>query len=36
VPQMAEPAYGSRTPLGLFVFLRLRPVASRTAAMPGM
>jgi hypothetical protein len=36
VPQTLEAAYGSRTPLGLFVFVRLRPIASRDAGMSGM
>jgi len=36
VPQALQAAYGSRTPLGLFVFLRLRPVAMRQARMSGM
>ncbi len=35
VPQSLLPAYGSRTPLGMFVFLRLRPEAA-TGRMPGM
>ncbi|MGH7617293.1 MAG: hypothetical protein ACREPM_08710 [Gemmatimonadaceae bacterium] len=36
VPQSLEGAYGSRTPLGLFVFLRLRPIAARNDAMAEM
>ena len=32
VPSLLEPTYGSRTPLGLFVFLRLRPFHERGAA----
>jgi hypothetical protein len=36
VPLSLRAAYGSRTPLGLFVFLRLRPIAVRTMDMPGM
>jgi hypothetical protein len=36
VPQSLQTAYGSHTPLGLFVFLRLRPVAMRDAGMNGM
>jgi hypothetical protein len=36
VPQTLQAAYGSRAPLGLFVFLRLRPLAMRTAGMSGM
>jgi hypothetical protein len=36
VPQPLQAAYGSRTPFGLFVFLRLRPVAVRDAGMSGM
>jgi hypothetical protein len=36
VPQSLQMVYGSRTPLGLFVFLRLRPVAARDAGMSGM
>ena len=37
VPSALEPAYGSRTPLGLQVFLRLRPVHSaEPGAMGGM
>ena len=36
VPQSLQDAYGSRAPLGLSVFLRLRPVAMRNAGMGGM
>ncbi|HEV8363868.1 MAG TPA: hypothetical protein VGQ52_10150 [Gemmatimonadaceae bacterium] len=37
LPQALEPYYGSRTPTGLVVFLRLRPVHNRAMhAMPGM
>ncbi|MEP6496301.1 MAG: hypothetical protein ABJF01_26775 [bacterium] len=36
VPQSLQVAYGSRAPVGLFVFLRLRPIASRDAGMAGM
>jgi hypothetical protein len=36
VPLSLRAAYGSRTPLGLFVFLRLRPIAMRAMDMPGM
>ncbi len=36
VPPSLESAYGSRTPLSLFVFLRLRPIASRDGGMTGM
>ncbi|MFL5604889.1 MAG: hypothetical protein ACJ8AD_00455, partial [Gemmatimonadaceae bacterium] len=41
VPSALEPAYGSRTPLGAMVFLRVRPFRSAmsmqgTSAMPGM
>lgn len=32
VPSQLEPIYGSRTPMGLFVFLRLRPFHERGAA----
>ena len=36
VPQSLQAAYGSRTPLGAFVFLRLRPIASKRGSMAGM
>jgi putative copper export protein len=36
VPQSLQGAYGSRTPLGVFVFLRLRPAAARDAGMNRM
>lgn len=36
VPPALEPAYGSRTPLGVFLFLRLRPAGTRDAGMGGM
>jgi hypothetical protein len=36
VPHELQTVYGSRTPLGLFVFLRVRPVAVRDAGMGGM
>ncbi len=36
VPQTLRSAYGSRTPVGFFVFLRLRPIATRPAGMSGM
>ena len=36
VPSSLQPAYGSRTPLGAFVFLRLRPVRAAKSAMAGM
>jgi hypothetical protein len=36
VPQSLQDLYGSRTPVGLFVFLRLRPLAMPHMAMAGM
>ena len=36
VPSALEPAYGSRTPLGALVFVRLRPFHDRAAQMGGM
>lgn len=36
VPRALATAYGSRTPLGAFVFVRLRPVRRAKSAMPGM
>jgi hypothetical protein len=36
VPESLRTAYGSRTPLGIFVFLRLRPLPSRDAGMGAM
>jgi hypothetical protein len=39
VPSPLQPAYGSRTPMGLFVFLRVRPFREskeHAAKMPGM
>lgn len=36
VPSALEATYGSRTPLGGVVFLRVRPTHERRAAMPGM
>ncbi len=35
VPSLLEPAYGSRTPLGAFVFLRLRPFHDRRTRVGG-
>jgi hypothetical protein len=36
VPAALEPVYGSRTPLGGLVFLRVRPVLTRAGVHPGM
>ena len=36
VPRSLESAYGSRTPLGVFVFLRVRPIASKRSNSAGM
>lgn len=36
VPKPLEPYYGSRNPLGVFVFLRLRPFHSAMKSMGGM
>lgn len=36
VPASLEPVYGSRTPTGFAVYLRLRPRPMRAKAMPGM
>jgi hypothetical protein len=36
VPNLLEPYYGSRTPVGTFVFLRLRPFHTGKAAMSEM
>ncbi len=39
VPQTLQSAYGTRTPVGAFFFLRLRPIATKHAdmgSMPGM
>jgi hypothetical protein len=36
VPQSLQPAYGSRTPLGAFVFLRVRPIGAKRDGMSGM
>ena len=36
LPSQLEPIYGSRTPMGLFVFLRLRPFHVRGAAADAM
>jgi hypothetical protein len=36
VPSALESAYGSRTPLGAVVFLRLRPVHTADSSMAGM
>jgi hypothetical protein len=36
VPSLLEPAYGSRAPLGLFVFLRLRPFHQRSSSATQM
>jgi hypothetical protein len=36
VPKALETAYGSRTPLGAWVFLRLRPVFAKVDPMAGM
>ena len=36
VPSLLEPVYGSSTPLGLFVFLRVRPFHIRGAKAGGM
>lgn len=36
VPPSLQTAYGSRTPLGLFVFVRLRPLAIKDGGMGGM
>jgi hypothetical protein len=33
VPQSLHGAYGTRTPMGLFLFFRLRPIASKEATM---
>ena len=36
VPQSLQTAYGSRTPVGLLVFVRLRPLASHDAGISNM
>ena len=36
VPESLEDVYGSRNPVGAFVFVRLRPFHLKGAAMPGM
>lgn len=36
VPSALEPYYGSRTPIGTFIFLRLRPFHSSRKTMTGM
>ena len=36
VPKSLEEVYGSRNPIGTFVFLRVRPFHLKSGAMPGM
>ena len=36
VPTALEPAYGSRSPIGLMVFVRIRPIGANSDGMAGM